>query len=279
MVSVTRGIVMHYGYQQGWLKLTLSPDQVVNISVPELNGDFFGQVTFPDFSSPARLEACKVAVFIAIIASLETLLRVEVASRLDPYKRNTLPNRVLMAQALGNILTGLCGGLPNTQVIVNSSANISFDTKSKLSVILHGMFILIYAVTLAELLNMISLASFAAILIVDGYQLTRPALCNERYRLGWDQFIPFIATIIGMVTTDLLRGMAFGTYSTLRQSDYNSHDLKEVVNTEKDYEIHHILLAEELSLFTKASLFNHLSKIPKNAYVIIDVPQIQEHGY
>ncbi len=274
LVSIVFGIALNVSYQHGWLGLTLSPDQLVNIPVPKDIGDFFGQFTFPDFSALARVEAWKAAVLITIIASLETLLSVEAADRLDPHKRTTPPNRELMAQGLGNILSGLCGGLPITQVIVRSSVNISFGAKTKLSAILHGVFILISAITLAELLNMIPLASLAAILIVVGYKLTRPALYMEMFRLGWEQFIPFMATIIGMATTDLLKGitigMVFGIFFTLRQSYYNSHELKDAVTTEKGHEVHHIVLAEDLSFFTKASLLNTLNKIPKNTNVVID---------
>ncbi|MEQ1558713.1 MAG: SulP family inorganic anion transporter [Methyloglobulus sp.] len=283
LVSIMLGIALNYSYQQDWLNLTLSPDQLVNIPVPKDIGDFFGQFTFPDFSALARVEAWKAAVLITIIASLETLLSVEAADRLDPHKRTTPPNRELMAQGLGNILSGLCGGLPITQVIVRSSVNISFGAKTKLSAILHGMFILVSAITLAELLNMIPLASLAAILIVVGYKLTRPALYMEMYRLGWEQFIPFMATIIGMATTDLLKGitigMVFGIFFTLRQSYYNSHTWNDAVTSDEGREIHHIVLAEELSFFTKASLLNTLSKIPKNANVIIDASKTKSIAF
>ncbi len=274
LVSIMLGIFLNFNFQQGWLNLTLAPDQLVNIPVPEHIGDFFGQFTFPDFSVLARLEVWKAAVLITIIASLEALLSVEAADRLDPYKRTTPPNRELMAQGIGNIVSGLCGGLPITQVIVRSSVNISFGAKTKLSAILHGLWILISALTLADLLNMIPLASLAAILIFVGYKLTRAGLYAEMYSLGWEQFVPFIATIIGMVTTDLLRGitigMAFGIFFTLRQNYYNSHELKDVITTEQGHEVHHIVLAEDLSFFTKASLLNTLSKIPGRAKVVID---------
>ncbi len=283
LVSIVLGIALNVCYQRGWLGLTLSPDQLVNIPVPKDLGDFFGQFTFPDFSSLARAEAWKAAVLITIIASLETLLSVEAADRLDPYKRTTPPNRELMAQGLGNILAGLCGGLPITQVIVRSSVNISFGARTKLSAILHGAFIFISALTLAELLNMIPLASLAAILIVVGYKLTRPALYSEMYRSGWEQFIPFLATIIGMVMTDLLKGisigMAFGIFFTLRQSYINSHIWNDAVSTEEGHEVHHIVLAEELSFFAKASLLNTLSKIPQNAHVIIDASKTRSMAF
>lgn len=274
LVAVLTGIALNMAYQRGLLDFTLNPNHLVSLPVPESIGDFFGQFTLPDFSALARIEAWQAAVLITIIASLETLLSVEAADRLDPYKRTTPPNRELMAQGLGNILSGLCGGLPITQVIVRSSVNISFGARTKLSAILHGVFILVSALFFAAWLNLIPLASLAAILIVVGYKLARPGLFVEMYRLGWEQFIPFIATIAGMLATDLLRGisigMAFGIFFTLRQNYYNSHELKDVITTEQGQEVHHIVLAEDLSFFTKASLLNTLSKIPHKAKVIID---------
>lgn len=274
LVTIVLGIAMNYCYRNGFINLSLAPDQVVNIPAPSSIGDFFGQFTLPDFTALARPEAWKAAVLITLIASLETLLSVEAADRLDPYKRTTPPNQELMAQGIGNIVSGLCGGLPITQVIVRSSVNINFGAKTKLSTILHGFLILVSALFFAELMNMIPLASLAAILIVVGYKLVRPGLFAEMYRLGWEQFTPFIATVIGMLATDLLRGisigMAFGIFFTLRQNYYNSHELRDVVTTEQGHEVHHIVLAEDLSFFTKASLLNTLSKIPGRAKVVID---------
>jgi Sulfate permease and related transporters (MFS superfamily) len=230
LVVVFTGIGINYCAQQGFLSLSLAPDQLVNIPVPENIAGFFGQFTFPDFSVITRFEVWKIAFLIAVIASLETLLSVEAADKLDPYKRVTPPNRELKAQGLGNIVSGLCGGLPITQVIVRSSVNISFGGKTKLSAILHGVFILISAITLAEFLNRIPLASLAAILITVGYKLARPALFKEMYAQGNESFVPFVATVIGLLTTDLLTGIAigmvFGIFYTLRNSYLNGYSIR-----------------------------------------------------
>ena len=220
IVVVMLGIAFNYLMQTGMLNFTLAADQVVRLPVANNLTEFFSQFTFPDFSAITNFKVWEVAIVIAIVASLETLLCVEATDKLDPYKRVTPTNRELKAQGLGNIVSGLIGGLPVTQVIVRSSANISFGGKTKLSSILHGVFLLISAITIAGLLNMIPLASLAAILIMVGYKLAKPALFQQMYKLGWEQFVPFVATVVGILATDLLKGIiigiVFGIFYTLR---------------------------------------------------------------
>ena len=274
IVVVILGIIMNSMYMSGALNFSLAEDQVVRIPVPENLAGFFGQFTFPDLSGLANFEVWKIAIVLAIVASLETLLSVEATDKMDPYKGITPTNRELKAQGLGNVISGLIGGLPITQVIVRSSANISFGGKTKMSAILHGFFLLISAITIAGLLNMIPLASLAAILLMVGYKLAKPSLFKEMYRLGWEQFIPFTATVIAILATDLLKGITvgilFGIFYTLRHSYRNSHHMKDIVTTEQGQEVHHIILAEEVSFFNKASILNTLNAIPSNSKVVID---------
>lgn len=274
IVVVILGIVMNYLFQSGTLHFSLAADQVVRLPVAHSLTGFFGQFTFPDFSAITNAEVWKIAVVLAIVASLETLLSVEATDKLDPFKRITPTNRELKAQGLGNIVSGLIGGLPITQVIVRSSVNISFGGKTKMSAILHGVFLLISAITIAGLLNMIPLASLAAILLMVGYKLAQPALFKQMYKLGWEQFVPFVATVIGILATDLLKGITigilFGIFYILRHSYRNSHHMKDVVTTEEGHEVHHIELAQEVSFFNKASVMQALEAIPVNSKVIID---------
>lgn len=274
IVVVILGIVMNYLFQSGTLHFSLAADQVVRLPVAHSLTEFFGQFTFPDFSAITNAEVWKIAVVLAIVASLETLLSVEATDKLDPFKRVTPTNRELKAQGLGNIVSGLIGGLPITQVIVRSSANISFGGKTKMSAILHGVFLLISAITIAGLLNMIPLASLAAILLMVGYKLAQPTLFKQMYKLGWEQFVPFVATVIGILATDLLKGITigilFGIFYTLRHSYRNSHHMKDVITTEEGHEVHHIELAQEVSFFNKASVMQALEAIPVNSKVIID---------
>ena len=283
IVVVVLGIVMNYFYKNGILNFSLNANQVVSIPVPHSISDFFAQFTFPDFSALSNFEVWKIAIVIAIVASLETLLCVEATDKLDPDKRITPTNRELKAQGLGNVISGLIGGLPITQVIVRSSANINFGGKTKLSAILHGVFLLISAVTIAGVLNMIPLASLAAILLMVGYKLAKPALFKDMYKLGWEQFIPFTATVVAILATDLLKGITvgilFGIFYTLRHSYRNSHHLKDVITTEEGHEIHHIELAQEVSFFNKASVLKVLDAIPANAKVVIDCSKSKSIAY
>lgn len=268
------GILMFNLYGNGLFNFSLDPSQVVSLPVANGLADFITFFTFPDYSQWTNVEIYKVAFVMAIVASLETLLCVEATDKLDPYKRVTPVNRELKAQGLGNIISGFVGGLPVTQVIVRSSANIAFGAKSKLSAILHGVFLLISAITVAEYLNMIPLASLAAILLVVGYKLAKPALFLQMYKLGWEQFIPFVVTIAAIILTDLLKGITagllVGIFFTLYHRYKHSHYIKDIVTTELGKEVHHIVLSEQVSFFNKADIIESLEKIPANAKVIID---------
>jgi SulP family sulfate permease len=274
IVVVILGIVMNYLFQSGILNFSLASDQVVQLPVAENFSQFLTQFTFPDFTQLTNPEIYKIALVMAIVASLETLLCVEATDKIDPFKRVTPTNRELKAQGLGNILSGMIGGLPITQVIVRSSANISFGGKTKMSAILHGVFLLISAITIAGLLNMIPLASLAAILIMVGYKLAKPKLFKEMYQLGWEQFIPFVATVVAILLTDLLKGITigllFGIFYTLRHSYRNSHHLQSNTSTEDGQKVYHLALAEEVSFFNKASVLKVLDEIPADSKVIID---------
>ena len=271
LVAVAAGIIMHYLYLHGLLPFSLSPDQVVNLPVAASFGDFLGQFTFPDFSQLTNPDVYSIAFVMAIVASLETLLCVEATDKLDPEKRVTPTNRELKAQGLGNIISGLIGGLPLTQVIVRSSTNITFGGKTKMSAILHGVYLLICAITIASLLNMIPLATLATILFVVGYKLAKPSLFKQMYAQGREHFIPFIATIIGILLTDLLMGIgigvAFAIFYLLLNNYRNAYDIKDVSNSPHD---HHIVLSEEVSFLNKGGILNMLNEIPENSKVLID---------
>jgi MFS superfamily sulfate permease-like transporter len=283
IVVVMLGMVMNLLFTSGVLNFTLAENHLVSLPVANSLPEFFNQFTFPDFSEISNIEIWKTAVVLAIVASLETLLCVEATDKLDPYKRVTPTNRELKAQGLGNIISGLCGGLPVTQVIVRSSANISFGGKTKLSAILHGVFLLISALTMASLLNKIPLASLAAILMMVGYKLAKPALFKQMYKLGWEQFVPFVATVGGILATDLLKGitigMVFGIYFTLRHSYLNAYSMKSAITTEDGQEVHHLVLAEEVSFVNKASIIKALDAIPANSKVIIDCAKSKSIAY
>ncbi|WP_026897912.1 SulP family inorganic anion transporter [Daejeonella oryzae] len=283
IVVVILSIVMNYLFQTGAMNYSLSADQVVRLPVANTLTDFFSFFTFPDFSAITNLKVWEVAAVLAIVASLETLLCVEATDKMDAEKRVTPTNRELKAQGLGNIVSGLIGGLPITQVIVRSSANISFGGKTKMSAILHGVFLLISAITIAGLLNMIPLSSLAAILIMVGYKLAKPALFKQMYKLGWEQFVPFMVTIVAILLTDLLKGITAGLmvggFYALLHSYRNSHYMKEIITTEDGIQTYHLVLAEEVSFFNKANVVKELDQIPANSKVIIDFSNSKSVAY
>lgn len=283
IVVVLLGVVFSFLYSRGFSGLSLSPEQLVQLPVAEGMSGIAGLFTLPDFSQWTNPEIYKVAIVMAVVASLETLLCVEATDKLDPLKRVTPTNQELKAQGLGNLISGMIGGLPVTQVIVRSSANIAFGAKTKLSAVLHGVFLLICVLTIAEWLNMIPLASLATILIVVGYKLAKPALFKQMYELGWEQFAPFVITVAAIVLTDLLTGIGIGLaialIFTLHHSYRNSYHMKDIQATDDGREVHHVVLAEEVSFFNKARIIEVLEAIPANSKVVIDCSNSKSIAY
>ena len=274
LVVVALGIILQILFQ-GNANLTLSSEQVVAIPVSESIGGFFEQFTLPDFSHITNPAVWMTGITIAIVASLETLLCLEATDKLDPYKRVAPANRELQAQGIGNIISGLIGGLPITQVIVRSSTNIQSGGRTKSSAILHGIILLICAMSIPHILNMIPLASLAAILFVVGYKLAKPKLFVEMYQLGMDNFIPFICTVVGIILTDLLSGIIFGLSIAIFHILYNNYkkpflfDSNEHIDKKKIY----LQLAEDVTFINKASIQRTLNHIPNGSQVVIDGSQ------
>lgn len=274
LVAVLVGIVMKNLFDTGILPYSLSKEHLVNIPAASSIGGFFSQFSSPDFSQIANPQVYLVALTLAIIASLETLLCVEATDKLDPYKSVTPTNRELKAQGLGNILSGLIGGLPITQVIVRSTANITFGARSKMSAILHGCFLFLCAISIPELLNQIPLATLACILFVVGYKLAKPSLFVAMYRLGSAQFIPFISTVAAIVFTDLLRGIAIGmavaVFYILRNHYRNAYSLQHLPERSNGKAAFRMVLAEEVSFLNKGSILKTLNHVQEGSTVVID---------
>lgn len=251
---------------------SLEADELVDIPIANSVETFKGLFTMPNWSAFGNPQIYLTAVIIAVVASLETLLCVEAADKLDPQKRVTPTNKELVAQGAGNMLSGLVGGLPITQVIVRSSANIQSGGKTKASAFFHGILLLVCALSIPGVLNMIPYASLAAILFAVGYKLTKPSLVRAMYRKGAGQFVPFIVTIVGIVFTDLLVGIALGlavavvqilwnNYRTPYHFDPDSYTSGEPVN---------IQLAEDVSFLNKAGIMKTLYDLPDDIHVRID---------
>ncbi len=266
------GIVINGLFMQFAPDLAMTGKHLVQLPVASSIGEFFSFFTFPDFSALANPNVYLIAVTLAVVASLETLLCVEATDKLDPYKRATPTNRELKAQGVGNMLSGLIGGLPLTQVIVRSSANINSGGKTKMSTIIHGVILFLAAILIPRYLNLIPLASLAAILLMVGYKLSKLSLYKSMYRLGWDQFLPFIVTVVAILVTDLLKGIGIGMvvaiYFILRKNSKHSYHYKKEEHHEG--ETITLVLSEEVTFLNKGSILLTLDHLPNGSTVIID---------
>ncbi len=271
LVAVTSGIVLTMVFA-AIPSLTVSQDHMVSVPIPDSFDAFLGNFARPDFSALANTNVYITAIVIAVVASLETLLCVEATDKQDPYKRITPTNRELKAQGVGNLISGLVGGLPLTQVIVRSSANMQSGGKTKASAIIHGVFLLISVVAIPKVLNMIPLGVLAAILMVVGYKLAKPALFKRMYAGGMGQFIPFIVTILGIVFTDLLTGIALGMVVAVFIILRNNFKIPFKMQSEEleGKSKINIVLSEDVTFLNKASILKSLDEIPNNMDVEID---------
>lgn len=246
----------------------LSEKHLVALPIASNLGEFFSFFKSPDFSALLNPQVYVIALTLALVGSLETLLSVEATDKLDENHHITPTNRELKAQGIGNMVSGMIGGLPITQVIVRSSANINSGAKSKLSAIIHGLLLLILVALIPTLLNKIPLASLAAILILVGYKLANIALFKQQFSLGWKQFLPFVVTIVGILFTNLLAGigmgMAVAIFYILQQNFRN--DFKTVV----DGNVKTLILAEEVSFLNKGGIMYELRKMEENSTLRID---------
>ena len=251
----------------------VKPEHLVNLPVSEHPSDFFHHLVFPDFSYLANPQVYVVAVTLAIIASLETLLSLEATDKLDPLKRLSPTNRELKAQGVGNIISGLLGGLPMTAVIVRSSANINAGGKTSLACFIHGVLLFISVLFFAYYLNTIPLACLAAILLHTGYKLAKPAMFVDYYRKGMSQLLPFVITIGAILATDLLKGMAIGMAIGLFfviKANYNA-----AITMTKTGNHYLITLNKDVSFLNKALLRKFILLIEENSKVTIDAHKAQ----
>ncbi len=273
LVAVIVGIIFYLIFKDH-STLDIAGKNLVSVPIPEDAASFFAQFSFPNFSEIANVKIWIVAFTIALVASLETLLCVEATDKLDPHKNVTPTNRELFAQGTGNMLSGLIGGLPITQVIVRSSANIQSGGRSKMSAIIHGFFLLISVISIPRLLNMIPLSVLAAVLLIVGYKLAKPALFKKMYDLGWKQFIPFTVTVLGIIFIDLLwgigLGLAVGIVVILIKSYQNSHFLHIEDKSNGKHKIK-MTFAEEVTFFNKGAILKELDSLPINTYLELDV--------
>ncbi len=228
--------------------------------------------SLPNFSALTNQKVWIVALTIAAVASIETLLCIEATDKLDPYKRFTDTNRELKAQGVGNIISGFLGGLPMTSVVVRSSANINSGGRTKLATIFHGVLLILFALAIPFLLNKIPLSALAAVLLMVGYKLAKPAVFIHLWKNGFSQFIPFIITVLAVVGIDLLKGVAIGLGVSILFILYQNLKIAYSFKKESlhDGDVITIKLAQEVSFLNKAAIKSTLADLPDSSIVIID---------
>lgn len=271
LVVVLFGVAMNEFfrvYVPAWYLGNTAQQHMVQIPTIAPGKSLFSIFDFPDFSVLNNPDVYVIAATIAVVASLETLLNLEASDRLDTGKRVSSTNQELIAQGLGNTLSGLIGGLPITSVVVRTSANVYGGAKTRVSTIFHGIFLLIAVFLAGPLMNLIPLSCLAAVLIMVGYKLAKPAIFKKMYKDGWSQFIPFMVTVLGIVFTDLLKGIAMGTVVGILYVLYtNSQSNIRVTRNGKQVRIDFM---KDLYFLSKPQLKDILSGLKPGDEVVID---------
>jgi MFS superfamily sulfate permease-like transporter len=277
LVVVVLGTLINELFRMQGNAMALDQTHLVNLPVAGSVGEFIGQFTLPNWEGFMNPKVWQTGLVIAVVASIETLLCIEATDKLDPLKRYTPTNRELKAQGIGNMVSGLIGGLPVTSVIVRSSANINAGARTKRATIIHGSLLLICAATIPTILNLIPKASLAAILIFTGYRLCRPAVFAHMWKGGATQFIPFVATALAVVSLDLLKGVGIGLlisiFYILRQNMRIPYYYQR--SSFSNGELVKLTLAQEVSFLNKASIKDTLDHLQPNTTVVIDASQTE----
>ena len=272
LVAVIVAIILNEFFISTGSALAITNNHLVALPVPTSFEEFKSILIFPNFSEIANPKVLTVGITIAVVASIETLLSIEAADRMDALKRFTDTNVELKAQGIGNMISSLLGGLPMTSVVVRSSANNAAGAKSKMSAIIHGLMLLVSVLAIPVLLNKIPLATLAAVLILVGYKLAKPSVFKHFWEKGKYQFIPFIATLLAVVFTDLLKGVALGIIISiifvLKGNLKRAYSFRKEEYAEGD--VIHIDLTQEVSFLNKSAILTTLNDIPEDSKVIIN---------
>jgi len=272
LVAVVAGILLNEAFKLSGSSLAIGSQHLVSLPVPQSLDDFKNLVTMPDFNGFTNPKVWIVGATIAIVASIETLLCIEASDRLDKQRRITDTNLELKAQGIGNLASSFIGGLPMTSVVVRSSANANAGATSKMSAMIHGLLLLVCVLSIPFILNLIPLATLAAVLILVGYKLAKPATFKHFWHLGKFQFIPFVATVVAVVATDLLKGVGIGLAISIFYILQGNMKRAYYLSREKldDADGINIKLAEEVSFLNKAAIKKTLKNIKPNSTVTID---------
>jgi MFS superfamily sulfate permease-like transporter len=269
LVVVVLGIGLNLLFGAVAPALAIQQSHLVQVPVAESFAQFTSFFSTPDFTAIGNGAVWTTALTLAIVASLESLLSVTAVDELDPKRRITPKNWEMMAQGGGNIVSGLIGGLPVTSVIVRSSANVDSNADSKLSTMLHGFWLLLSVLLIPMVLNLIPLSALAAVLIATGYKLTKPKLFVDRWKQGWTQFVPFVATIAAILRTDLLIGIVIGL--GVGFVFVVARNFRTAITFACDEEDCLIRARRNLYFIHKHELQKSLLKVPDNSNLLIDL--------
>ena len=269
LMVVLVGVALENLFVVAFPNLIIGEENLVHIVLTDNPADL---LTFPDFSAITNSNVWIYAVILAAVAGIEALLCAEATDKLDPEKRITPMNKELLGQGLGNIVAGMIGGLPITQVIVRSSANIQSGGKTRGSAVMHGLLILISVLIFPGLLNMIPLASLAVILLMVGWKLTKPSIYLEMFRKSWGQFVPFMVTVVAILLTDLLIGIGIGFGVAVFFILRNNYKIPFTYSyEEKDGKVHvRMQLSEIVSFLNKGQILSTFQTIPDGTVLEID---------
>ncbi|MCZ2341793.1 MAG: hypothetical protein LC104_08350 [Bacteroidales bacterium] len=273
LVVVLLGVGMVALFEELGVDWAVSPDHLVRVPEADDLDTFLGFFMFPDFSQWLNPAVYVAAITIAAVASLESLLNLEAVDKIDPERRTSPPHRELVAQGVGNMVSGMIGGIPVTSVVVRGSVNVMAGSRSKLSAILHGVFLLVCVALLPSWLNLIPLSALAAILLLTGYKLASPTVIRSMWvNGGWPRFLPFALTVVAIVLTDLLIGVAIGlaiAASFILWSSFR-RPVHRIVEKRLSGEVVHIVLQNQVSFFNRAALARVLDEVPEGGHVLID---------
>ncbi len=283
LLVVVLGTLLNELFKNVAPALYVSGTHLVSLPVPKSAADFFTQFKLPNFSGFSNPLVWQTGATIAIVASIETLLCIEATDKLDPMKRYTSGDAELRAQGIGNMLSGLIGGLPITSVIVRSSANINAGARSKLSTITHGVLLLVCVAAIPFILNLIPKATLAAILIFTGYRLCRPAVFKHMWHAGLGQFIPFVVTAVcvALPFLGLLKGVGIGMIISIFYILRNNLRIPFYYHRTvyQSSEVICLKLAQEVSFLNKASIKKTLESLPDGSTVVLDAAETEYIDY
>ena len=252
-----------------WGLNSFTADHFVDIPIINNLSSLTENIKTPDWAMINNSEIYLAALTLTVVASLETLLSIEAVDKLDPLKRHTSSSKELIAQGVGNIIAGCIGGLPITSVIVRSSVNVSAGGRTKTATILHGLLILLGVMFFAGLLNYIPLTGLAAILIHTGYKLVSPKKFLKHYKQGWDQFIPALVTVISILLSGFLIGVAIGltvsAFFVVAKSYASSSFIVEDHGHKKI-----MILGESIHFLHKYKIVRFLNNFPSDSTLEID---------